>query len=226
MTPRSQDRYTPPAFGRAQPLRGARWVATITMFAAAAAACAQAPATTGRELLNSERIEQRFGSYGIAVLASDARVRVSNLYSNNPDRTAGGGRICRTFAVVQYPAAVDPAFAAEHAAIVDGGSIGAVFAASGWRVLKAHLRYDEIAASARLAELLHVQSGTRLARHAYLLSVEREGTVFAYAAIAEIHHPDYLTLADLRAIYGSPNLAGHEAALAALLATAEVETLR
>src|SRR5262245_42966767 len=33
------------------------------------------------ELLNSERIEQKFGSYGIAVLRSDERLRVANLYS-------------------------------------------------------------------------------------------------------------------------------------------------
>ena len=40
------------------------------------AACADEP-----QLLNSERIEQRFGSFGIDVLASEPGMRVSNLYS-------------------------------------------------------------------------------------------------------------------------------------------------
>ena len=61
---------------------------------AAQAERANAPSPERRELLNSERIAQRFGSYGIEVLESDGRVRVSNLYSNEQ-----GGRICRTFAV-------------------------------------------------------------------------------------------------------------------------------
>src|SRR5690606_34722880 len=59
-----------------------------------------------RELLNSERIERRFGSYGIDVLQSDGRYRVSNLYSVHD-----GAKICRTFAVVAYPARPDSRYA-------------------------------------------------------------------------------------------------------------------
>jgi hypothetical protein len=193
------------------------------------AALAQTPAPRAgatlpaRELLNSERIEQRFGSYGIAVLSSDAHVRVSNLYSTD-SRT--GGETCRTFAVVRYPDAIDPALSAEHAEILRGGSIGAVFAARGWRVLKSHVGYDEIDASERLAALMHVPPGTRLARHAYVLDVEKEGRVLGYAALVEIHHPDYLRVADLRTIYGEPSAAGRESLLASLLETAGAETAR
>jgi hypothetical protein len=103
----------------------------VVLAGTAAPAFAQAPAAAPagtRELLNSERIAARFGSYGIAVIESDGRVRVSNLFSGRD-----GERTCRTFAVVRYPDRVDPALAAEHDEIVRGGSIGAVFAARGWR---------------------------------------------------------------------------------------------
>jgi len=172
-------------------------------------------APAGRELLNSERIAQRFGSYGIAVLESDGRVRVSNLYSED-----SSGRTCRTFAVVRYPDAIDPALSAEHAEIMRGGSIGAVFTAHGWKVSKANLRYFEFDAPQRVADLMHVAAGTRLAAHAYVLDVAKEGRALEYALLVEIHHPDYLDLAALRSIYGSADAAGRERALDSLLATA------
>ncbi len=153
---------------------------------AAQAERASAPSQR-RELLNSERIAQRFGSYGIEVLENDGRVRVSNLYSMEQ-----GGRICRTFAVVKYPDSIDPALAAEHDEIANGGSIGAVFAAHGWRVGKTNLRFLEVDASPRVAELMHVAAGTRLAAHAYVLDVSRGGRSIEYALLVEIHHPDYL----------------------------------
>jgi hypothetical protein len=56
------------------------------------AAFGAAPITA--QILNSERIEQTFGSYGIDVIASDALLRVSNLYSRHDGekitRTTGG----------------------------------------------------------------------------------------------------------------------------------------
>jgi hypothetical protein len=175
---------------------------------------AQAPAASKRELLNSERIAQRFGSYGIEVIESDGRVRVSNLFSEED-----GKRTCRTFAVVRYPDRADPAFAAEHDEIVRGGSIGAVFAAHGWKVGKTHLRFFEIDASPRVAGLMRVAAGTRLAAHAYVLDVSKGGRTIEYALLVEIHHPDYLPLADLRAIYGTADATGRETSLEALLAT-------
>ena len=48
-----------------------------------------------RALLNSERIEQRFGSYGITVLEQSDLTRVSNLYTLEEERET-----CRTFAIV------------------------------------------------------------------------------------------------------------------------------
>jgi hypothetical protein len=196
----------------------------LGLLAADAAAQASEPAPppeARRELLNSERIAQRFGSYGITVLESDGQIRVSNLYSNEE-----AGRICRTFAVVKYATDIDPAVAAEHAEIVRGGSIGAVFAAHGWSVGKTNLRFLEIDASARVAELMRVAPGTALAAHAYVLDASKAGRTIEYALLLEIHHPDYLRLADLSAVYGGASAAGREGSLEALLATAAEKAAR
>ena len=155
----------------------------------------------GRQLLNSERIQANFGTYGIEVLEQGERVRVSNLYSF----PRAGDRTCRTFAVVQYAASIDPAIKAEHAAIVAGGSIGAVFAASGWEVRKRNLSYDEIPATPKLATLMRVAANTPLAEHVYVLDVVKGARTIEYATVAEIHHPSYLRVVDLVKIYGPVN---------------------
>jgi hypothetical protein len=38
--------------------------------------------------------------------------------------------------------------------------------------------------------------------HIYALDVAKDGRTLPYAALAEIHHPDYLTRAELVTIYG------------------------
>ena len=172
------------------------------------------------ELLNSERIAAAFGSYGIEVLEQDGAVRISNLYS-----ATGGERTCRTFAVVRYEP-ISPELREEHAAIVAGGSIGAVFAAAGWEVRKTHLRYGEIEATPRLAALMGIESGTRLALHVYALDVARAGRTHSYAVLAEIHHPAYLGSDDLSAIYGPADEAPRPQSVAAVLATAEAALAR
>ena len=176
-----------------------RWGTHLYIVAIALVASAPLLAQpAGRELLNSERIAANFGTYGIEVLEQDQNVRVSNLYSF----PRAGDRTCRTFAVVQYAPSMDPAIRAEHAAIVAGGSIGAVFAASGWEVRKRHLSYAEIPATAKLAALMRIRVDTPLAEHVYALDVAKGGRTIEYATIVEIHHPAYLRVADLVKIYG------------------------
>jgi hypothetical protein len=158
---------------------------------------AQPPTSSERELLNSERIEQLFGSYGIEVLSSTPTLRVSKLYS-----TQGEQQICRTFAVVAYPSAIDGAIAAEHSVILDGGSIGATFAAAGWRVSKVHRYFGDLPSTAKVETLMGGIEPSRLAVHVYALGVSRGGAEIDYASIVEVHHPDYLDLADLVELYG------------------------
>jgi hypothetical protein len=168
------------------------------------------------ELLNSERIGASFGSYGVEVLETSSTVRVSSLYS-----TDGMARTCRTFAVVLYPATVDPAVLDEHASIVAGGSIGAVFAANGWTVRKTHLHYGSRVASERLAALMRIAAGSVLAEHAYVLDVIRDGQAIEYAALVEIHHPAYLEASDLMPIYGAATARDRPELLELLLAAAD-----
>jgi hypothetical protein len=169
--------------------------------------------TLPRDALNSERIAAEFGSYGVEVLQEDPEARVSNLFSG-----VGDQRVCRTFAVVRYRQS-DPAFRAEHAAIVAGGSIGAVFAAAGWQVRKTHLSIGTVTATPRLASLMHIAPGARLAVHIYALDVAKGGRTLEYAVLAEIHHPDYLTRNDVAAIYGSPDESSRPGLVAEVMAT-------
>lgn len=170
----------------------------LVLLAAQSAVIAQSAgdADATRELLNSERIAAAFGSYSVEVLSSDGGLRVSSLYSED-DR----GRTTRTFALVRYPASVDPAFAEAHATILAGGSIGATLRADGWRVIKAHRYFGEMPSTPRLERLMRLERGAPLAIHVYVLDIARADSRFEYATIAEIHHPDYLTLGDLRRIY-------------------------
>jgi hypothetical protein len=198
---------------------GLSWWTHLYIAAIALALAGQTPGQpAGRELLNSERIAAAFGSYGVEVLEQDEQVRVSNLFSG-----AGQDKTCRTFAIVRYPLRLDGAVSAEHAEIVAGGSIGAVFAAHGWQVRKTHLSYAERPASARLAQLMRVAVGTTLAEHIYVLDVVKDGRAIEYAVLAEIHHPDYLAVADLAKIYG-PVDDGRKELVAQLRATVAERT--
>lgn len=198
-------------------------LAPLLAFALALGACIASGAGLApgadpqREPLNSERIAQRFGSYGVEILESDARLRVSSLYSLEQ-----GGRVCRTLAVVVFPAVLDPGVAAEHRRILDGGSIGAVFAEGGWAITKRQRLLGEVPGPApadRLSRLMAVSDPGRLALDVYSLVVSRYGRSVDYATIAEVYHPDYLRLADLRALYGRdvPSSAAGDPELLAIL---------
>ena len=150
------------------------------------------PPTT-REPLNSERIEARFGSYGIELLSGRDSVRVANLYSDE-----NGRRTCRTFAVTVFPQ-VDHRLEAEHRKVLSGGSIGATLKAAGWQVNKQQLGVGKLPPTdgfASVYALMRVPPG-QLAYKAYELLAARAGVSVHYATITELYHPDYLTLTDL-----------------------------
>ncbi len=151
--------------------------------------------------LNSERIARKFGNYHLEVLETDDKVRVSNLYSMEP-----AGAVCRTFAVVGLTDDVDDDFAAEHAEILEGGSIGAVFRRNGWTVEKRHLYVGEMQIgrqAVRVTRLMRIKPPATTAVHIYLLAISKNGKSFDYAIIAEVHHPDYLTIGALWSLFGS-----------------------
>jgi hypothetical protein len=151
-------------------------------------------------LLNSERIERRYGSYEVRVLEASASGRISSLQSRHD-----GQAVTRTLAIVSFAADADGSFAREHARIVRGASIGATFKAAGWTVDKPLLYTGTLAVpgSARVVgKLMNLALPQELAVHAYRFDVGKGGVRQAYATIVELHHPDYLTTPDLRRIYG------------------------
>jgi len=157
-------------------------------------ACEAEPA-----LLNSERIEQRFGSYGITVLPSEPGLRRSSVYSLHDQE-----RVCRTYAVVRFAAQPDDGYSEEHAKILAGNSIGAIFRSHGWDIHKQTLYIGSLPLpyqDAAISGLMHLSDACDLALHVYQLLLVRREQVFEYATIIETHHPAYLAEKDLFELY-------------------------
>ena len=164
------------------------------VIAAALSACALEP-----ESLNSERIEERFGSYGIEVLSHESGIRRSSLYSiDNEVKT------CRTYAVVRFVDESTPRVAAAHANILAGGSIGATFKSSGWHIGKITLSVGSITLDGSdhtISKLMHIEGPATLGVHIYQLVLEKDSQIINYATIIETHHPDYMSLPELKKLY-------------------------
>ncbi len=164
------------------------------VIAAALSACALEP-----ESLNSERIEERFGSYGIEVLSHESGIRRSSLYSlDNEVKT------CRTYAVVRFVDESTPRVAAAHANILAGGSIGATFKSSGWHIGKITLSVGSISldeSDHAISKLMHIEDSAKLGVHIYQLVLEKDSQTINYATIIETHHPDYMSLPELEKLY-------------------------
>lgn len=186
-----------------------------TVLAAVISACAAEPV-----LLNSERIEKRFGSYGVDVLASEAGLRRSSLFSVHD-----GQHVCRTYAVAQFADQLEDHYGDEHAKVLAGNSIGAVFKSHEWNIHKQTLHIGSLdlpAGNRVISALMKIDTPRRLALHVYQLLLVKEAQVFEYATILEAHHPDYLTEDDLYALYeydtkhALPSMAAREFAALAL----------
>ena len=150
-----------------------------------------------RTLANSDRIKLIFGNYGIQVLENSPGMRISSLYSIHDQIQTN-----RTFAVVAYPEVIEEAIKKEHQTIIGGESIGIVFRNNGWHTIKHHQYFGKLEASVEDSETLSVFGAAQPAIHIYWLSVMKNDSEYRYAQIAEVHHPDYLKLEDLQAIYG------------------------
>lgn len=187
---------------------------------AALSACA-----TETVLLNSERIERRFGNYGIDVLASEAGLRRSSLYSTDRE-----SRVCRTYAVVRFTDEPDTSYSPEHTKVLAGNSLGEVFKANGWKIHKQTLHIGSLdigSGDTSIVELMKLSENRCLALHIYQLLLARGDRIFEYATIVEAHHPDYLSEPDLLDIYRyteSESLsAGYLAALGGLIINSRSE---
>ena len=155
---------------------------------------------TQEQLLNSERIAETFGSYGVEVIQANNDGRVASLYS-----LSGEDKITRTFAVVKFSGPAKRAFASEHAQVEAGQSLGAVFKSAGWEIEKFNTFVGEMEIPGKyvlLAELMQIDLPKFLAAHVYQFVIRKDGRSYDYATIVELHHPDYLSAQDLVAIYG------------------------
>jgi hypothetical protein len=165
-----------------------------SVLAAALSACA-----TESVILNSERIEHRFGSYGIEVLASEAGLRRSSLFSYDGDTAT-----CRTYAVVQFADQHDEHYDDAHSKVLAGDSIGATFKENGWGIRKDSMYIGSIRLpqnSTEIGELMRLTGAHDLALHVYRLVLVRDGLAFDYATILEVHHPEYLSEKDLLELF-------------------------
>ncbi len=165
-----------------------------SVLAAALSACA-----TQSVILNSERIEQRFGSYGIEVLASEAGLRRSSLFSYDGDTAT-----CRTYAIVQFADQHDERYDDAHSKVLAGNSIGATFKEDGWGIKKETLHIGNIRlpeAAVEIGTLMRLSGAHDLALHVYRLGLAREDVEFDYATILEVHHPEYLSAQDLKGMF-------------------------
>lgn len=166
----------------------------LVVLAAALSACA-----IESETLNSERIAQRFGSYGLELLPAEPGLRRSNLYSTENDVS-----ICRTYAIVRFADPSSNAISDEHASVLAGNSIGAIFKANGWQIIKETLFIGTIrvdSPGSEIGRLMHLEDSKDLAVHVYRLRLLKMDTTVDYATIIESHHPDYLAQADLESMY-------------------------
>jgi hypothetical protein len=152
-----------------------------------------------RELLNSDRIEARYGSYGVEVLTATVKTRRSSLYS-----LENGEAVTRTYAIVQFMLAEDEPDYAEiasaQAQIVAGASIGKTFRDAGWDIRKETIYTGSLklpAGNDQLHRLMHLSGAQALALHVYRFILKKDPYYIDYATIIEIHHPDFVDAATL-----------------------------
>lgn len=149
-------------------------------------------------ILNSERIEKKFGSYGVLVLAQDEKegFRLSNLYSSQD-----GQRMARTIALTLYNPKMSDELKVAHEEILKGGSIGATLKKHGFSVDKQIFFRDNVSTMPdKIRELMHTKA-TNFAGIMYNLIAEKNGHLYFYCTITELYAPDFLTLSDVKEIY-------------------------
>ncbi len=161
--------------------------------------------------LNSERIHDRFGSYGVRLLKQAAPWRVSCLFSREAT-----GEICRTLAVVRFAEYVPDALQAPLQQVREGASLGATLADAGFAISKANVSFAvltrETTAYETVLKLFNLPDPSvrpALATHMYDLQATRDGTRVPVARLLEVHHPAYLRPGEPERIYaGLPRSVG------------------
>jgi len=140
--------------------------------------------------LNSDQIKQKFGSYGVEVLAQTEAMRVANLYSEHE-----GERVCRTLAVTRFSEPTPSPLERADRLIRAGESIGLTLRSQGWSIEKKVAAQCTIPPGSAFQALSgNAPIGGALSVRVYSLTAITGDLRADYAAIAEAYHPDHITL--------------------------------
>ena len=149
-------------------------------------------------LLNSTRIELKFGSYGVKVLAQDPvkGIRLSSLYSEH-----GNEQITRTLAFTRYESKVNDKLKMAHDEILAGGSIGTILKKHGFDLRK-DLFFKGFLEDMpdRVQLLMHTEEFLHAAIIYNLVAI-RENENYPYCTILEVYSPQFLSVAEVQQIY-------------------------
>jgi len=155
-----------------------------------------------KPMLNSDRIEYFFGSYGTEPLETHSnmqkKVRVTNLYSTHKNQ-----KVMRTLAVVDFVNPIPPPLALAHQKIQNGESIGIALRNDNWTISKESIYFGEVSLKPNTLQLMAENNITTAAIYTYKLRVKSNThpNAIDYCKITEIYSPQYLTSAWLKALY-------------------------
>lgn len=188
-------------------LRNFDMLRLLRLFCLAISLSAFAPDPNGEDIkkmqsmLNSERIEHLFGSYGVDVLPIQSTEfpgsRIANLYS-----LKGTSKVTRTLAIVDYISPVHAQLQKVHSKIVSGESIGFAFKNAGWKVIKKPIYFGEMPLEGPIEKWMSLEKVKIGSLQIYDLHVENSETAaIPYCRIIEIHSPLYLDTGLLKLLY-------------------------
>lgn len=147
-------------------------------------------------LLNSKRIELKFGSYGVqAIPQENNQVRLSNLFS-----ISQGRKYTRTIALTLFTDVLDPSLEISHQEILNGGSIGIVLNKNGFLIKKDIFYIDELNDASLFSKFMDVDSNS-IAIIIYDLSIEKDNRILPYCTIIEVYSPEFLNITEIKNLY-------------------------
>lgn len=151
-----------------------------------------------RGKLTSDRIKEKFGSFGVEVVLQDEQsgIRLSNLYSDDNNK-----KITRTLALVTFDLAMDPRLKKAHLAILKGGSIGSTLMQHGFKVQKDIIYKGEVdRLPARVRVMMKTDQEKAAALMYHLIAKIGNSAIF-YCTITEIYSPQFLTKSELEHLF-------------------------
>lgn len=147
-------------------------------------------------ILNSDRIKLKFGSFGVQVLHQNDHIRLSNLFSTAHDEK----KIARTIALTKYEANMSESLKGAHEEIRKGGSIGLTLGRHGFTLKKNIFYVGNVSNLPPEINSLMNTADNNFAAIVYDLRAEKDGVDLPYCTIAEVYSPEFLTLAEVQQI--------------------------